>query len=460
MKHLLILILLGSILVACPGKPKVKVNQDGGTTQLEPHVQFVGPPSKNSTETSISVEVKASNNATKQYAYAFIAGTGDCNTQTYGTWSKFNIPIVLNATQLGSPGKKTLCAKGKTTDDEEQKVPTQYEWTLVNTELAPKPEPTPSPTPSPNGGDGGGDTGGGDQSLEIDDAEEVVTSDGLQLSQNILKFASANKDTQDIDITNTSSNSLSWSTTTEHEAGLLEIRLIDTSQENVASKWKIINKTDMESIRSTLNSKSKQTLQVRLAYQWKTDYGDDKVVKINFSDGSNSAELTVHILAPQLEITADEDENITNEDSESHVWRVNLTPSAKEKILKVKNSKGDLDVLKWDVFPYAWKPNWFHYIKDEEAGTLTLQLKDDCKLYPAATADDELTFIIASNSDSAGVRARSFALFKFNANQELEWEEEKENETKETKSKKAEWHTTDIRYVVVKFTNEEGTSCP
>ena len=452
MKHLLILILLGSILVACPGKPKVKVNQDGGTTQLEPHVQFVGPPSKNSTETSISVEVKASNNATKQYAYAFIAGTGDCNTQKYRTWSKFNIPIVLNATQLGSPGKKTLCAKGKTTDDEEQKIPTQHKWTLVGTEPGPG-------GPGP-GGPGPETEGGGDQSLDTSDAEEVKTPDGLNLSENILKFASANKDTQDIDITNTSSNSLSWSTTTEHEAGLLEIRLIDTSQENVASKWKIINKTDMESIRSTLNSKSKQTLQVRLAYQWKTDYGDDKVVKINFSDGSNSAELTVHILAPQLEITAAEDENITNEDSESHVWRVNLTPSAKEKILKVKNSKGDLDVLKWSIFPYAWKPNWFHYIKDEGAGTLTLQLKDDCKLYPAATADDELTFIIASNSDSAGVRARSFALFKFNANQELEWEEEKENETKETKSKKAEWHTTDIRYVVVKFTNEEGTTCP
>ena len=134
-----------------------------------------------------------------------------------------------------------------------------------------------------------------------------------------------------------------------------------------------------------------------------------------------------------------------------------MTPSAKEKILKVKNSKGDLDVLKWSIFPYAWKPNWFHYSKDEETGELTLTLKDDndCAFYPTATADDELTLIITSNSDSAGVRARSFALF--NANQELEWEEEGETEAKKTQ---AEWRTNDIRYVVVKFKNEEGTPCP
>ena len=96
-------------------------------------------------------------------------------------------------------------------------------------EPKPSPSPTPSPTPSPNGGDGGGDTGGGDQSLEIDDAEEVVTSDGLQLSKNILKFASADKEAQLIHIENTSSNSLNWSVTTEHEAGLLEIQQVDIS---------------------------------------------------------------------------------------------------------------------------------------------------------------------------------------------------------------------------------------
>ena len=270
----------------------------------------------------------------------------------------------------------------------------------------------------------------------------------------MVKFASASKEVKIIEIEN-SGSSRSYSLTTEHMAGLLEVRTVDMADKDSTEgdDWKAVSKRAMPIITGNLGENSTHYLQLRLARRWKTDYDGDKQVKIKFSDGSDSAELTAHILAPQLQITA-ADSAITSS-ADKRVWEVNLTPSDSIKTLTIANEKGDLGVLQWKVFPYRWKPNWFDYGKDDDA--LTVKLKGDCTLWPAADADDQLTLVIASNSDSAKVRARSFALFHHQ--QEIEWQKEGETELT-TMKKETKWRTNDIRYVVVKFKNEEGATCP
>jgi len=457
-----LLMLLVGMLVACPEKPKATSAPTDSDANVRPSVQFVNPPPKKSDKTSVTVQVRASNNATVEYAYAFINGAGDCNTRSYNTWRDFSQHITITPTQLGDSGIKTLCAKGRKADNTEQSNPISHEWERVEKSASSSVEepdddggaPSESdPGENPDdGGDASSDGDGGDTTAE-DEGQSLATDDvkasteKLELSRGVVKFFSAQKGEETLNITNKDSmDSLTYSLTTEDTAGLLQVRAGDDD-------WETVKKKGTAIITGPLPAGETQHLQLRLAHQWKTDYGDDQQIEIKFSDGSDSVMLTVHILAPELQITAD-DSAITSS-ADKHVWEVNLTPSDNIKTLTVSNKRGDLDVLKWDVFPYRWKPNWFDYGVD--TGKLTVKLRGDCNLYPTADADDELTLIIASNSDSAGVEASSFALFHYQ--QEIQWQAEEETAltTQKTGTK---WRTNDIRYVVVKFKNEEGATCP
>ena len=454
------LMLLVGMLVACPEKPKVTSAPTDSDANVMPMVEFVNPPNKESTRTSVTVRVRASNNATVEYAYAFIPGVGDCNTQQYSTWRDFGERITITPTKIGNPGKKTLCAKGRKKDHTEQSNPSSYEWEHQDADLSPDPIDDGGGA-DPGGNDGEGEVTaepeeapadddesegeGEEHSLATDDAEPLTT-EKLELSKGVVKFFSARKVMETIEIQNKDNmDSLTYSLTTEHTAGLLEVRVED-------NEWKTVKKKGTTSITTeNLDGGGKHTLQLRLAHKWKTDYGGDKQIDIKFSDGSDSVTLPVHILAPQLQITAPDGDATSSADKPVEV---DLTPSDKMKALTITNKKGDLNVLKWDVYPYQWKPNWFDYSKDKE-DKLTVKLSEDCKLYPDADADDELTLIIVSNSDSAGMKPRSFALFHYQ--QEIQWQEEGKMELQK---KETEWRTNDIRYVVVKFKNEEGATCP
>lgn len=463
------LMLLVGMLVACYEKPKVTPTPTAQDAEVMPKVEFVDPPGnlpKDSTD-RITVRVRAGNKATEKWAYAFISGIVSCNAQQYGRWHSFDEFITITKAELGGAGRKTLCAKGRSKDNREQRTPTSHEFGLeVDTQLA-RPE---GETPPDDGdeGDGGGNDDGdeddGDEdeghSLNTDDADapEATPTKKLKLSQGVVKFFSAQKDMKVIDIKNEDKATLTYSLTTEDTAGLLQVRKVDMANKDNAEgegDWKTAKKRRTAIITDELDGGDTQYLQLRLAHRWKTDYDGDKQIKIKFSDGSDSVELTVHILAPRLKITA-ADSAITSSERE-RVWEVNLTPSDSIKTLTVTNEKGDLDVLKWDIFPYRWKPNWFDYGKEEETGKMTVKLKGDCTLWPAADADDQLTLVIASNSDSAGMKARSFALFHYQ--QKMQWLEEGETELI-TMKRETEWRTDDIRYVVVKFKNEEGATCP
>ena len=119
-----------------------------------------------------------------------------------------------------------------------------------------------------------------------------------------------------------------------------------------------------------------------------------------------------------------------------------LTNSDHEKTLTLADStRDDLSGLDWDVFPYMYKPDWFEYEKDMDAGTLKLKLV----AAPKASDNKQLTLIIVSNSNSHGIKARSFGLF--NAQQKLTWREGDDKEV----TQKTKWCTRDIRYVVVNF---------
>ena len=466
MKYLLMLLV--GMLVACPEKPKVTSAPTDSDANVKPMVEFVNPPPKQSDKPSVTVQVRASNNATVEYAYAFINGAGDCNTRPYSTWRDFSQHITITPTQLDNDGIKTLCAKGRKADNTEQSNPISHEW--KRGEIASSSNPVENPDDggsASSDGDGGEPTAEGEdassdgdedegQSLATDEAKPITTGK-LRLSQDVVKFFSAQKDRQVIDITNESGTDLTYSLTTEHMAGLLEVRAVDMADKDSAEGdgWETVKKKGTAIITDRLAGSDTQHLQLRLAHQWKTDYGGNQQVQIKFSDGSDSVMLTAHILAPKLQITAD-DSAITSS-ADKRVWKVNLTPSDNIKTLTVSNERGDLDVLKWKVFPYRWKPNWFDYGGDEDTGKLTVKLRGDCNLYPTADADDELTLIIASNSDSAGKRASSFALFHYQ--QEIQWQAEEETALT-TQKHETEWRTNDIRYVVVKFKNEEGATCP
>lgn len=470
-----LLLIFSVILVACPAKPRDTAEPEPKATQepasadvaVKQLVKFVNPPSDEiKVGTPVIVGVAALNGAT-EYTYILIQGTGNCESQKYPTWIAFSTSssIELDADTLGDAGVKTLCAKGKKADGTKQQVPTRHDLTLVA---------DPSTTGGGEGGGGGGEGGGagdgagggaGGHSLDPDGDEEIETSRGLKLSTNLLKFASAAEELQLIRIENTGGSSLNWSVKTTDTAGWLEIRTIaseNKEDEDNGQGWQEIKKKENDSeivLQGTLSMGGTQYFQLKLADKYKTDYGSDSAIKINFNDGSEDVELTAHILVPKLIITADEDDDAIKRDADGRVWRVTLSLSAKQKTLTIANSKGDLDVLNWNVFPYAWHPNWFSYDEDKAEGTIKVMLKDNkCELYPKANEDDKLTLIIASNSDSKDMQARSFVLS--DSQPKLEWKKEKEDGTIESKSKDTEWYTNDIRYVVVQFKNEDGATCP
>ena len=279
-----------------------------------------------------------------------------------------------------------------------------------------------------------------EHTLELTDEEKQQdnTANGLQLSQKTLKFASTSKDVQTVMLENTGSANIGWQVTTDHEEVLFKVQKKD------ATNWTDLKQDSV--VEGTLSTSATQELQFRLARLYKTDYNGDQKVIVKISDSTNNMTLTLHILAPKLNISADEDTAITKQ-SGVPIWHVVLTNSDKEKTLTIANTKKDLQVLDWDVFPYMWKPSWFTYEIDEEAGTLQLKLEKK----PEAEDNKKITLIIASNSDSHDIKARSFALF--DAGKEVTWydarEEEKQQQTK------AKWRTYDIRYVVVVFEEEE-----
>ena len=486
----------GSLLVACPDKPDANKGGGDGSARLAPRVEFVDAPSDGSAR-QLNVFVKASNGDTAEYAYAVIKGTGDCHSPAYSTWRSFSVPIELTASVLGVAGSKTLCAKGRRADGAEQSQPTSHVWTLT---ALPTMTPTPSTTPStttpstttpstttpstttpstttpstttPSTTTPSTTTPATttppvtetDQSLDNDDAVEDRTEGGLVLSLNQLKFASTDKEEQLINLKNDSGSPLNWSASSKHKAGWLEMRTVAEANKDSSEGdgWILVKEKDESTepfIQGTLNSKDTEYLQLRLADRWKTDYGGSKEIAITFKHGKEELALTVWIVVPQLSITA---ANQDISDVAKRVWQVTLSPSDedKQKALIISNARGDFKVLQWQIFPYAWQPNWFDYSTetvteaDKKTDKLTLKLSDDCSLYPAADKDDELTLLIASNSDSKDVQARSFAF----SSQQQDWTWQEEGETASTA--KADWHTNDIRYVVVKYENTDNLACP
>lgn len=282
---------------------------------------------------------------------------------------------------------------------------------------------------------------------EEPDNDPDETPKGLHLSQSAVKFASTNKDVQTIMLRHDGKTDadIDWVVTTDHEELLFKVR------NKGDSDWiDLVN--GHAAIEGSLTSKgSTHDLEFKLAHPSKTDYGGDQQVAVTISDGTDDMTLTLHILAPKLEITGDADDAIT-EKSEYH-WHVVLTNSDKIKTLSIANTNDDpSSVLDWDVFPYRWKPAWFDYEKDVAAGTLTLKKLGD--EVPGENDNKKITLIIASNSDSQGIKARSFALFK--AGQKVTWNDGSDPKVTQTiKIKTAKWPTNDIRYVVVEFKEEE-----
>ena len=288
-----------------------------------------------------------------------------------------------------------------------------------------------------------------EHTLELTDKEKEAdkTDDGLQLSQKTLKFASTNQAEQTVTLENMGTGDIDWTVTTEQEELLFKVRKRDDSD------WIDLQKDNLSELKGNLNTsgdEKTQELEFKLAHPYKTDYDGDKNVTVKINDGTNDVTLTLHILAPKLKISADEtDEDITKK-TDAPIWHVVLTGStnsAKEKTLTLANTKNDLKVLDWDVFPYMWKPDWFNFEIDIDAGTLKLKKLADKA--PEADESKKITLIIGSNSDSHGLSARSFAM---SANQEITWKDEKETETQKSN---AAWRTNDIRYVVVEFKEEE-----
>ncbi len=457
LRQLMFFTMFASALVVCTDRPRDDSQRDGAdedktadsTSGAAPQVVFINKPD-DSSASRIIVAVIHSNWRTREYAYALIKGEGDCNSPAYSSWREFTVPITLTPEMLGGYGIKTLCAKGRGSDGSEQKIPTRHRWQLL------PPVDAAAAADVPPDADSSSDTAA-TSTTPLPASAVVTTTRGLRLSDNVLKFASASREIKTVALMNIGKSQLEWSVTTTQGGGLLSVRKVAASAKDEpddGSHWQAMDTSRPLPLSGTLARDSReQYLQFKLSDSDKTDYGGNQATTIAIGDGSGSSvELTAHILVPQLRITGSGN-NIVKKVSDQ-VWQVNLSPTVREASLTIANAKaqGSLDDLSWDVFPYAWLPDWLDYVKS--AGDLTIYLEGDCRLYPAASEDDELTLVIASNSDSTGVQARSFALT--HAQQEIVWQEE----GGVTKSKRAEWRTDDIRYVVVKYENENNTPCP
>ena len=292
-------------------------------------------------------------------------------------------------------------------------------------------------------------------------ANEEVATDNLRLNKNSLVFASAARNEQSVEIENISASGLKWSVRSTQTELLLQVTSDDDKDSAV---WHdVVAKNDKSAIvQGDLSMEAEEILRFRLADPYKTDYDSDKEIEVTISDGSKSVVLTVHIFVPQLEIKIDDKDKIEiNKNNERPQWDVNLEPLKAEKKLKIEDRRdSNGGILSWKVWPYRWLPNWLNIEKSEDGKELQFKLSDDCSLYPQADEDDVITLIIASNSGSKDVTARSFALHT--DNQEISWQEEILKSDKyeiEDKFDPAYWRTNDIRYVVVRFKPDSTFTC-
>ena len=128
----LLTLLIGFIVFyGCEKPTREQVPGDPGSDEasIEPQVKFTGDlPADGSTSTSLSLVVKAGNQATTHYEWAWASGEGNCSgLSSYTHVADFNTKIEIS--DLGDGGSKIVCVKGKREDGTAQHTPLAHSWT-------------------------------------------------------------------------------------------------------------------------------------------------------------------------------------------------------------------------------------------------------------------------------------------------------------------------------------------